>query len=103
MNESKLSPHHNPKDITIVIMDLQERLLPSIQNKDDVVNSNKILIQASNLISIFHNIINSNFSMIALQNLLYSPFIIINHFLKVIILLTYYFPKQFFMFFTLII
>ena len=52
MNESKLSPHHNPKDISIVIMDLQERLLPSIQNKDDLVDSNKILIQASALLEL---------------------------------------------------
>ena len=52
MNESKLSPQHNPKDISIVIMDLQERLLPAIQNKDDLVDSNKILIQASALLEL---------------------------------------------------
>ena len=52
MNESKLSPRHNPEDAIIVIMDLQERLLPSIQNMDNVVDSNKILIQASVLLEL---------------------------------------------------
>jgi nicotinamidase-related amidase len=52
MNESKLSPYHNPEDVIIVIMDLQERLLPSIQNKDNLVDSNKILIQASALLEL---------------------------------------------------
>ena len=52
MNESKLSPRHNPEDVIIVIMDLQERLLPSIQNKDNLVDSNKILIQASALLEL---------------------------------------------------
>jgi len=52
MNESKLSPLLNPKDLRIVVMDLQERLLPSIQNEDDLVDSNKILIQASALLEL---------------------------------------------------
>lgn len=52
MNESKLSPEHDRKDMSIVIMDLQDRLLSSIQKKDDLIESNKILIQASVLLEL---------------------------------------------------
>ena len=52
MNESKLSPNYGGKDVSVVIMDLQDRLLQSIQNKDDLLHSNKILIQASALLEL---------------------------------------------------
>ena len=52
MNESKLSPGHDRKDMSIIIMDLQDRLLSSIQKKDDLIKANKILIQASVLLEL---------------------------------------------------
>lgn len=52
MNESKLSPFEVNNFASIVVMDLQERLVPSIASKDVLLESNALLIKASKLLNL---------------------------------------------------